>query len=114
MLVWTKVVESSWWGGEKETPGTCHEIQRVCTSKWLSDFDILILGAMLSYSFATLSTETPIIKFCEQQLVISPLMPELNPSAQRSFPDLLLGILIFKALIARRTYKSFGVKGLSM
>jgi hypothetical protein len=26
---------------------------------------------------------------------------------------MLLGILIFKALIARRLYKSFGVKGLS-
>jgi hypothetical protein len=41
------------------------------------------------------------------------LMPELNPSAQRSLPRLLLGILIFKELTARHLYKSFGVEGLS-
>jgi hypothetical protein len=90
MLVWTKMVESSWWGGEKETPGTCLEIQSVC-KWWLSDFDILILSAMLSYSFATLSTERPIIKFCEQQLVIIPLMAELNPSAQRCCQNFFTG-----------------------
>jgi hypothetical protein len=42
----------------------------------------------------------------------NPLIPELNPSAQRCLPDFLLGILIFKGLTARRFYKSFGVKGL--
>jgi hypothetical protein len=39
--------------------------------------------------------------------LINPLNPELNPSAQRCLPTFLLGILIFKGLIARRLYKSF-------
>jgi hypothetical protein len=43
---------------------------------------------------------------------MNPLTPELNPSAQRSLPRFLLGILIFKRLTARRLYKSFGVKRL--
>jgi hypothetical protein len=43
---------------------------------------------------------------------INPLTPELNPSAQRCLPRFFTGILIFKGLIARRFYKSFGVKGL--
>jgi hypothetical protein len=46
-------------------------------------------------------------------IYINPLTPELNPSAQRSLPIFLQGILIFKGLTARRLYKSFGVKGLS-
>jgi hypothetical protein len=45
---------------------------------------------------------------------INPLTPELNPSSQRCPPRFLLGILIFKGLIARRFYKSLGVKGLTM
>jgi hypothetical protein len=43
---------------------------------------------------------------------INPLTPELNPSAQHCLTRFLMGILIFKGLIARRLYKSFGVKGL--
>jgi hypothetical protein len=41
---------------------------------------------------------------------VNPLTPELNPFAQRCVP--LLEILIFKGLISRLLYKSFGVKGL--
>jgi hypothetical protein len=44
--------------------------------------------------------------------VINPLTLELNPSAQRCLPRFYTGILIFKGHIARRIYKSFGVKGL--
>jgi hypothetical protein len=43
---------------------------------------------------------------------IKHLTPELNPSAQRCLPRLLLWILMFKGLNARRHYKSFGVKEL--
>jgi hypothetical protein len=43
---------------------------------------------------------------------INLLTPELNPSVQRCLPRFFTGILIFKGLIARRLYKSFGVKGL--
>jgi hypothetical protein len=41
-------------------------------------------------------------------------MPELNPSAQRCLPRFFTGILIFKGLTARRLYKSFSVKGLTL
>jgi hypothetical protein len=44
--------------------------------------------------------------------LVNPLTPELNPSTQRCLPRFFLGILIFKGLIERRIYKSFGVKGL--
>jgi hypothetical protein len=37
-----------------------------------------------------------------------------NCSIYWFFTVFLLGILIFKGLIARRLYKSFGVKGLKM
>jgi hypothetical protein len=47
------------------------------------------------------------------RVTIKPLKPELNPSAQCCLPRILLGILIFKELNARRLCKSFGVKGLS-
>jgi hypothetical protein len=40
------------------------------------------------------------------------LTPELNPSEQCCLPKCFTGILIFKGLIARRIYKSFGVEGL--
>jgi hypothetical protein len=40
------------------------------------------------------------------------LSPELNPSAQRCLPRLLLGILIFKSFTARRLYKSLRIKPL--
>jgi hypothetical protein len=40
-------------------------------------------------------------------------MPELNPSAQRCLPRLLLLILIFKWLTALHLYKSFVIKGLN-
>jgi hypothetical protein len=43
---------------------------------------------------------------------VNPLTPELYPTAQRCLPRFFTGILIFKGLIARRLYKSFGVKGL--
>jgi hypothetical protein len=46
--------------------------------------------------------------------MVDPLTPELNPSAQRCLPSFLLGILMFKGLTARRLYKSFGVKGLTV
>jgi hypothetical protein len=39
-------------------------------------------------------------------------MSELNTSAQSCLPRFLVGILIFKGLMAGRLYKSFGVKGL--
>jgi hypothetical protein len=48
-----------------------------------------------------------------QELGVNPLTPESNFSAQSCLPRLLLGILIFKWLIARRLYNSFGVKGLT-
>jgi hypothetical protein len=44
---------------------------------------------------------------------LNSLTPELNRSAQSCLPILLLGILIFKGLITRRLYKSFGLKELS-
>jgi hypothetical protein len=45
--------------------------------------------------------------------LLNPLTQELNLSAQRCLTRfLLLGILIFKGLTARRLYLSFGVKGL--
>jgi hypothetical protein len=47
-------------------------------------------------------------------LPINPLTPELNPSAQICLPRFLLGILIVKGSTARRIYKSFGVKGLTI
>jgi hypothetical protein len=43
---------------------------------------------------------------------VNPLTPELNPSAQRCLPRLLLGVLIFKGLTALRLYKTFGVNPL--
>jgi hypothetical protein len=46
--------------------------------------------------------------------MINPLTPELNPSAQRYLPRIVLEILIFKGLTARRLYKSFDVKGLTI
>jgi hypothetical protein len=55
------------------------------------------------------------ISYCKRrarnEIVINPLTPKLNPSAQRSLPRFF--ILIFKGIIARRLYKSFGVKGLN-
>jgi hypothetical protein len=45
---------------------------------------------------------------------INPLTPEWIPSAQRYLSGFLLGILIFKVLTARRLYKSFSVKGLTL
>jgi hypothetical protein len=45
---------------------------------------------------------------------INALTPELSPFAQRCLPRSLLGILIFKGLTARRLYKSFGIKDLSI
>jgi hypothetical protein len=53
------------------------------------------------------------LNYCSK-LNTNPLTPELNPSAQRCLPRVLLGILIFKGLTARRLYKSFGVKGLTL
>jgi hypothetical protein len=47
-----------------------------------------------------------------RQTYINPLTPELNPSVQRCLPRLLLEILIFKSLNARRPCKSFGVERL--
>jgi hypothetical protein len=44
--------------------------------------------------------------------VFNPLTLELNHSAQRCLPRLLMGILIFKGLTEQRIYKSFGVKRL--
>jgi hypothetical protein len=41
-------------------------------------------------------------------MIINPLTPELNPSAQLCLPR----YLIFKGFNARRLYKSFAVKGL--
>jgi hypothetical protein len=43
---------------------------------------------------------------------INPSMPELNPPPNAACRDFFLGILIFKALTARRLFKSFGFKGL--
>jgi hypothetical protein len=40
------------------------------------------------------------------------LTQELNPCAERYLPRLLLGMLTFKGLTARRLYKSFSFKGL--
>jgi hypothetical protein len=42
-----------------------------------------------------------------------PLILELNPFTQSCLPRFLLGILIFKGVIGRHLYKSFGVKGLT-
>jgi hypothetical protein len=47
-------------------------------------------------------------------VIINPLTTELNTSAQRCLPRILLRILIFKWLNARRLYKSFDVKGLKI
>jgi hypothetical protein len=42
------------------------------------------------------------------------LTPKLNSSAQRCLPRFFIGILIFKGLSARRFYKSFGVKEITL
>jgi hypothetical protein len=42
------------------------------------------------------------------------LTPKLNLSAESCLPIFLLEILIFKVLIVRRLYTSFGVKRLSV
>jgi hypothetical protein len=52
-------------------------------------------------------------KFQSRRATINPLTPGLNPSAQRCPSRILLGILIFEGLTARRLDKSFGVKGLT-
>jgi hypothetical protein len=43
------------------------------------------------------------------RVLLNPLKPESNPSAQRCQPRFLMGILIFKDLTERRLYKSFSV-----
>jgi hypothetical protein len=72
---------------------------------------------MLSYKLDlyTNNTKLPSLKAGNLSSVIdliNPLVPELNPSAQRCLPRFLLGILIFKGFTARRLYKSYGVKRL--
>jgi hypothetical protein len=54
----------------------------------------------------------PVAWFKHFCVTVNPLIPELNPSAQGKLPRFFTGILIFKGLIARRLYNSFGVKGL--
>jgi hypothetical protein len=44
---------------------------------------------------------------------VNPLTPELNPTAQRCLPRFFYRDFNFKGFIARRLYKSFGVKGLT-
>jgi hypothetical protein len=46
--------------------------------------------------------------------LLNPLTPELIHSRNADCQNVLLEILIFEGLIARRLYKSFGVKGLRM
>jgi hypothetical protein len=44
---------------------------------------------------------------------LTPLTPELNPSAQRCLPRFFTGDFNFEGFAARRLYKLFGVKGLT-
>jgi hypothetical protein len=64
--------------------------------------------------FSTTLSETFLILRRNEWDMINPLTPELNPSSQRCLPRFVLEILIFKGLSARRLYKSFGIKGLSV
>jgi hypothetical protein len=87
--------------------------------KTVEDFHITfeslqpLLGYIIIPAFATRCLQKRVHLWVEKYCFsIKPLTPELNPSAQRCLPRFLMRILIFKALTARRLYKSFGVKGL--
>jgi hypothetical protein len=69
-----------------------------------------LLHSSVSHSY---NHPSPTLTLTRLPVLHALLTPELNRSAQRCLPRILLVILILKRLTARRLYKLFGVKGLS-